>query len=121
MLTSPSEEPTLPPMTATASARRRPPGPAPVTRNPLSLLAYMRRMRSGAAERIAERFAQYEAQVRSEYAWVEEATFRSRRREVLTGFLARPTIYGTAHFQALLEAAARANLQRSIERLEARP
>lgn len=69
----------------------------------------------------AERFAQYEAQIRSEYAWVEEATFRSRRREVLTGFLARPTIYGTAHFQALLEAAARANLQRSIERLEARP
>ena len=69
----------------------------------------------------AERFAQYEAQIRAEYAWVDDATFRSRRHQVLTGFLARPTIYGTAHFQALLEAAARTNLQRSIERLEGRP
>ena len=69
----------------------------------------------------ADRFAQYEAQIRAEYAWVDDATFRSRRREVLTGFLARPTIYATAHFRTLLEAAARANLQRSIEHLEDRP
>jgi cytochrome P450 len=38
---------------------KRPPGPAPVTKNPLSLLAYARRMQSGAAERIGERFAEY--------------------------------------------------------------
>ena len=69
----------------------------------------------------AERFAQYEAQVRAEYAWVDEATFRRRRREVLTGFLARPTIYATDHFRTLLEAVARANLGRSIEQLEDRP
>ena len=69
----------------------------------------------------AERFALYEAQIRAEYAWVDDATFRSRRHQVLTGFVARPTIYGTAHFQALLEAAARANLRCSIERLEGRP
>jgi predicted metal-dependent HD superfamily phosphohydrolase len=68
-----------------------------------------------------ERFAQYEAQVRAEYAWVDDAVFRSRRRDVLTGFLARPTIYATAHFRTLLEAAARANLERSIARLEGRP
>lgn len=37
----------------------RPPGPAPVTFNPLSLLAYSRRMRSGPTERVRERFEQY--------------------------------------------------------------
>jgi hypothetical protein len=37
----------------------RPPGPPPVTRNPLSLLAYARRMRRGVAERIGQRFALY--------------------------------------------------------------
>jgi len=69
----------------------------------------------------AARFAQYEAQVRDEYAWVDEATFRQRRREVLTGFLARPTIYATDPFRTRLEAAARANLERSIRQLEDRP
>ena len=67
-----------------------------------------------------ERFDQYEAQVRAEYAWVDEAVFRSRRIDVLTGFLARPTIYATAHFRTQLEAAARTNLARSIARLEDR-
>ena len=69
----------------------------------------------------AARFAQYEAQVRDEYAWVDEASFRQRRREVLTGFLARPTIYATDPFRIRLEAAARANLERSIRQLEDRP
>lgn len=36
-----------------------PPGPAPVTFNPLSLVAYSRRMRSAPTERIRERFEQY--------------------------------------------------------------
>jgi predicted metal-dependent HD superfamily phosphohydrolase len=69
----------------------------------------------------ALRFAQYEAQIRDEYAWIDDATFRRRRREVLTGFLARPTIYATDHFRTLLETAARANLERSIAQLEDRP
>jgi predicted metal-dependent HD superfamily phosphohydrolase len=68
-----------------------------------------------------DRFAQYEAQVWAEYAWVDDATFRRRRHEVLTGFLARPTIYGSEHFRSRLEAAAGANLRHSIERLEGRP
>lgn len=68
-----------------------------------------------------DRFAQYEAQVRAEYGWVEEGVFRSRRRDVLTGFFDRPTIYATGHFQTLLEAAARSNLERSIARLGGRP
>ena len=61
------------------------------------------------------------SEVRAEYAWVDDAVFRGRRRDVLTGFLARPTIYATAHFRALLEAAARTNLERSIARLEDPP
>ena len=68
-----------------------------------------------------ERFVQYEEQVRAEYAWVEDSVFRSRRIDVLTAFLARPTIYATAHFRTLLEAAARTTLARSIARLERRP
>jgi len=44
---------------AGAGERRFPPGPAPVTRNPLSLLSYMRRMRGGAIETVGGRFEKY--------------------------------------------------------------
>ena len=67
-----------------------------------------------------DRFDEYERQIREEYAWVEEEAFRGKRHSVLTGFLARPTIFGTAHFHGTLEAAARANLRRSLLRLEDR-
>jgi len=64
-----------------------------------------------------ERFDEYEVQVRQEYAWVPGPLFRRKRREILMGFLARPTIYGTAWFQERFEATARDNLQRSAARL----
>jgi len=38
---------------------RRPPGPPPVTRNPASLLRYMRRMRAGGAALVGRRFHRY--------------------------------------------------------------
>ena len=63
------------------------------------------------------RFAQYEAQVRQEYAWVPNEVFRSKRREILQAFLARPTIYNTPHFHDALELRARENLQSSIDGL----
>jgi len=63
------------------------------------------------------RFDEYEAQIRVEYAWVPEPLFRSRRAEVIERFLARASIYGTAHFRQTIEAAARSNLQRSLEAL----
>jgi cytochrome P450 len=44
---------------AMSSELKRPPGPGPVTKNPLSLLAYAQRMRRGVAERIGERFELY--------------------------------------------------------------
>lgn len=59
-----------------------------------------------------ERFAQYEEQVRAEYAWVPGVLYRMKRREILGGFLARECIYNTDYFRSKYEARARANLAR---------
>lgn len=61
-----------------------------------------------------ERFAEYERQIREEYAWVPGWIFRRKRRAVLRQFLARDPIYGTAHFRERLEAAARRNLAQAV-------
>lgn len=58
----------------------------------------------------APRFAEYNQQIRAEYAWVPEPLYTQKRREVLQAFLQRPHIYGTPAFQQRFEAAARANL-----------
>ncbi len=71
----------------------------------------------GAPER---RFDQYERQVRQEYGAVPETTFRIGRRRILEAFLARPHLYATAAGQALFEARARHNLQRSLDALHQR-
>ncbi|MEY8688494.1 MAG: N-methyl-D-aspartate receptor NMDAR2C subunit [Leptothrix sp. (in: b-proteobacteria)] len=60
------------------------------------------------------RFAEYNRQIMAEYAWVPDALYRSKRREVLHGFLSRPFIYSTGHFRARLERQARANLLGAI-------
>jgi predicted metal-dependent HD superfamily phosphohydrolase len=60
------------------------------------------------------RFAQYGRQIRAEYAAVPEGQFRERRLAILGSFLLRPHIYGTGHFQELLEERARANLRRAV-------
>jgi predicted metal-dependent HD superfamily phosphohydrolase len=65
------------------------------------------------------RFREYEEQVRREYAWVPDTTFRERRAQVLTRFLARPSIYSTPRFAARLEQQARTNLSRSLQQLSA--
>jgi len=57
-----------------------------------------------------DRFAEYDAQIRREYAHVAEAEFRARRGAVLAAFLARDRIYRTAGLRAELEARARTNL-----------
>jgi nitronate monooxygenase len=49
----------------------------------------------------AARFAEYDRQVKAEYSWVPDALYRSKRREVLHGFLSRPFIYSTRHFRRL--------------------
>ena len=42
-----------------------------------------------------------------------------KRKEILESFLARPSIFQSAYFQAKYEIAARHNLQRSIRALSA--
>ena len=63
------------------------------------------------------RFDEYELQVRQEYAWVPEETFRQRRAEILGQFLARRHIYSTEVFRERYEPRARANLARSLSTL----
>ncbi|PLK47119.1 N-methyl-D-aspartate receptor NMDAR2C subunit [Uliginosibacterium sp. TH139] len=63
------------------------------------------------------RFAEYEAQVRAEYAWVAEPAFRTGRAQLLRSFLARPHLYRTAAF-AELESRARGNLDTALRTLE---
>jgi predicted metal-dependent HD superfamily phosphohydrolase len=65
-----------------------------------------------------ERFDGYERQVREEYAWVPAEDYRRGRRAVLAGFSSRPRIYGTAGIHDRLEVQARANLDRSLRRLD---
>ncbi len=67
----------------------------------------------------AARFDEYENQVRAEYHWVPAFLFRRKRREILQGFLARPSIYSTMHFKNQLEKKARENLARALHKLDA--
>jgi predicted metal-dependent HD superfamily phosphohydrolase len=64
-----------------------------------------------------DRFAQYEAQIRQEYAGVPEVLFRQKRTEVIQTFLARPSIFAVEFFQRRLEQSARQNLHRSLATL----
>jgi predicted metal-dependent HD superfamily phosphohydrolase len=63
------------------------------------------------------RFAEYERQVRQEYSWVPEDSFRQGRARLLTSFLNRSSIYSTAWFASRLEKQARKNLSRSLKNL----
>lgn len=60
------------------------------------------------------RFAEYEQQIRQEYAWVPQDVFMEKRHAVLQGFLGRPQIYSTAFFQQQREAQARSNVQTAL-------
>jgi predicted metal-dependent HD superfamily phosphohydrolase len=68
---------------------------------------------------VPERFDEYEAQVREEYAWVPQIMFRAKRRAILKGLLARRSIFNTPKFVKTYEKSARANLERSLDRLGA--
>lgn len=65
----------------------------------------------------AERFDEYEAEVRREYAAAPDAAFRVGRRQVLERFLARQKLFFSDWGAARFEAAARQNLTRSIAAL----
>lgn len=63
------------------------------------------------------RFAEYEVQIRREYAHVPAALFSEKRGAILAGFLARPVLYGTPALRERFEARARANLQAALSAL----
>ena len=65
----------------------------------------------------ADRFDQYEAQIRREYSWVPEIEYRQKRSRLLQKFLDRPNIYLTANFHARFEQPARQNIRRSLQSL----
>lgn len=64
-----------------------------------------------------ERFWEYEAGIRAEYAWVDQGIFATKRAEILERFLARTRLYHTETFFARYETQARSNLRASIDRL----
>lgn len=66
-----------------------------------------------------EAFAEYERQVRQEYAWVSEAEFRSARAKILEVFLDRFSVYTTPAFVDKYEKQARLNLTASLLVLKA--
>jgi len=68
----------------------------------------------------AQRFDEYERDVRAEYDWVPEAVFRRERRKILEQILGRERIYSTQRMRESHEARARANLTRSLAALARR-
>ncbi len=64
-------------------------------------------------------FEEYERLVREELAVVDDGAYRSGRARLLRGLLERPSIYRTEPARRFWEARARANLERSLRKLEA--
>ena len=62
----------------------------------------------------AERYAEYVASVREEYAHVPDADFAVGRSAILRDLLAKPHLFHTAHARASWESLARANVEREL-------
>jgi predicted metal-dependent HD superfamily phosphohydrolase len=65
-----------------------------------------------------ERYAEYVAAVRTEYAHVPDDLFARGRADILRDLLAKPHLFHTAYARGAWEEAARANVTRELERLE---
>ena len=66
----------------------------------------------------AERYAEYAAAVRREWAHVSDADFAAGRAAILRDLLAKPHLFHTGHARAAWESAARANVERELVSLE---
>jgi predicted metal-dependent HD superfamily phosphohydrolase len=66
-----------------------------------------------------ERYRRYVAGVRSEYGHVDDATFRTFRKALLSSLLQRPRLYRTEEASRRWEDAARRNVQAEVEQLDA--
>ena len=65
----------------------------------------------------SERYAEFEQQIRREYAWVPDADFAAGRSAILNSFLQRESIYSSPIFVRQYEEPARVNLAWAIKRL----
>ena len=65
-----------------------------------------------------ERYAQYTAAVREEYADLPDEAFTAGRAGVLRGLLAKPRLFQTGYGRATWEETARANVARELATLE---
>jgi predicted metal-dependent HD superfamily phosphohydrolase len=63
------------------------------------------------------RFAEYQQQIRAEYAWVAEAVYQQKRGEILTRLYNDGNIYHHPEIKAALETAARINLQQACQEI----
>jgi predicted metal-dependent HD superfamily phosphohydrolase len=66
-----------------------------------------------------ERYEEYAADVRREYAHVPDDEFRAGRAAILRDLLAKPNLFHTAYAREHWEAPARANVARELAALEA--
>ena len=60
------------------------------------------------------RFAEYERQIRQEYAWVEPSLYVKKRQQVLKHFLEKQLLYQTPFFQKRYERLAKQNLAQAL-------
>ena len=65
----------------------------------------------------AERYAEYAASVREEYAEVPDDAFAAGRATILGDLLAKPHLFHTAYARSTWEDAARANVERELSAL----
>jgi predicted metal-dependent HD superfamily phosphohydrolase len=62
----------------------------------------------------AERYAEYAASVREEYAEVPDDAFAAGRAAILRDLLAKPHLFHTAYARSAWEDAARTNVEREL-------
>jgi len=65
----------------------------------------------------ADRFREFELQIRSEYWWVPTTLYRKQRSAILRSFVMRPSVYSTHEFRERYERLARNNISWALEQL----
>jgi predicted metal-dependent HD superfamily phosphohydrolase len=65
----------------------------------------------------ADRYAEFELQIRSEYWWMPTALYRKQRIAVLQSFVMRSSVYSTHEFRKRFERQARNNIAWGLEQL----
>ncbi|KJV40692.1 metal-dependent hydrolase [Acinetobacter brisouii] len=61
-----------------------------------------------------QRFAEYQQQIRQEYAWVDELIYQEKRHAVLRQFYLAQPLYQTQYFQQHYELQAKTNLKQAL-------